>query len=80
MSDEKRNEKPQPATSAVATERLSDLSEGEIINPSGHRQEVERNFGIWSICGAGITTGSDWPAIGGSLVGPALCDGCGDSV
>jgi len=55
---------------------VNDDVEDEVINASGHKQEVERNFGIWSICGAGITTGSDWPALGGSLVdfAPLRCN------
>lgn len=38
------------------------------INPSGHRQELQRNYGLWSICGLAITTGNTWLALGGSIV------------
>ena len=41
----------------------------ELINASGHRQELERNFQLINICGLGITSGNTWIAIGGSIVG-----------
>jgi choline transport protein len=53
-----------------------DSSEGEnklptseaLINASGHRQELERNFHLINIAGLGITSGNTWIAIGGSIV------------
>lgn len=41
----------------------SDDSVGEsiIVNASGHIQEVERNFGLLSICSVGLTVGNVWP-------------------
>jgi len=42
-------------------------SEG-LINASGHRQELDRNFRFVNICGLGITTGNTWLALGGSIV------------
>ncbi|KAH8693271.1 choline transporter [Talaromyces proteolyticus] len=38
------------------------------INPSGHPQELERNFRLINICGLGITSGNTWIALGGSIV------------
>jgi hypothetical protein len=43
---------------------------GEVINASGHKQELERQFGLLSICSIGITTGNVWAALGGSIVRP----------
>ncbi len=43
-------------------------SVGELINPSGHKQELERNFSLLSLCAVAITTGNTWVAIGGSVV------------
>jgi choline transport protein len=40
----------------------------ELINASGHRQELERNFSLLSICGVAVTTGNTWIAQGGSVV------------
>lgn len=42
--------------------------DGELVNASGHRQEVERNFGLISICAVAVTTGNTWIAQGGSVV------------
>ncbi|KAH8623413.1 hypothetical protein IG631_21892 [Alternaria alternata] len=41
---------------------------GEVLNASGHKQELERNFSLLSICAIGITTGNVWAALGGSIV------------
>jgi hypothetical protein len=41
---------------------------GEVLNVSGHKQELERQFSLLSICSIGITTGNVWAALGGSIV------------
>jgi choline transport protein len=38
---------------------------GEIINASGHVQELDRNFSLLSICSVGICTGNTWASLGG---------------
>jgi choline transport protein len=43
---------------------------GEVLNASGHKQELERQFSLLSICSIGITTGNVWAALGGSIVRP----------
>lgn len=45
-----------------------DVGVGEVINASGHKQELERQFSLLSICSIGITTGNVWAALGGSIV------------
>ncbi|OJJ87711.1 putative choline transport protein [Aspergillus glaucus CBS 516.65] len=55
---------------AASEERAS----GELINPSGHRQELERNFSLLSICAVAVTTGNTWIAQGGSVT-TALSNG-----
>lgn len=45
-----------------------DPADGELINASGHRQELERNFSLISICAVAVTTGNTWIAQGGSVV------------
>ncbi|KAJ5433769.1 SNF2-related protein [Penicillium cf. griseofulvum] len=42
--------------------------DGELVNASGHRQELQRNFGLISICAVAVTTGNTWIAQGGSVV------------
>lgn len=41
--------------------------DGELVNASGHRQELERNFSLLSICAVAVTTGNTWIAQGGSV-------------
>lgn len=38
------------------------------VNETGHVQELERNFSLFSICAVGIVTGNTWAALGGSIV------------
>jgi hypothetical protein len=38
------------------------------VNASGHRQELEQNFGLFSICGIAVTTGESWIVLGNSIV------------
>lgn len=52
-------------SAAISTTDTVDTRE---INASGHPQELERNFGLLSICGIGIITGNSWTALGGSIV------------
>ncbi|KAL8726165.1 MAG: hypothetical protein Q9166_006882 [cf. Caloplaca sp. 2 TL-2023] len=37
------------------------------LNVSGHKQELQRNFGLFSLCGLGITAGNVWIALGGAI-------------
>jgi hypothetical protein len=62
------DEKRQPISSPpfVAEEAISDI--GELVNTSGHVQELDRNFGFWSICAISIVADNAWAAGGGSLV------------
>ena len=53
----------------VPTFSFEDEGVGEIaINASGHRQELERNFGFLSTCGFALTAGNTWLALGGGIV------------
>ncbi len=38
------------------------------VNESGHVQELERQFSLFSICSVAIVTGNTWAALGGSIV------------
>lgn len=40
----------------------------ELINASGHVQELKRNFNLLSLTGIGLTVGNVWPACGGSIL------------
>ena len=41
------------------------LGTGEIVNASGHTQELDRRFNLLSAAAVGVTTGTTWPALGG---------------
>ena len=45
---------------------------GEVINASGHRDQLQRGYGLLSICGLALTVDNAWVAIGTSLV-VAIC-------
>lgn len=55
-------------SSDSTTKSTIDTLDTREINASGHPQELERNFGLLSICGIGIITGNSWTALGGSIV------------
>ncbi|KAI9932134.1 hypothetical protein MW887_009643 [Aspergillus wentii] len=63
-----------PDKSAALESATEDKAQGELINASGHRQEVERNFSLLSICAVAVTTGNTWIAQGGSVT-TALSNG-----
>ena len=53
------------------TESYATADEG-LINASGHRQQLDRNFNLISICSYAITAGNSWVSLGGSIVGVCL--------
>ena len=63
---EKVPEQEQAAEPTVLESKGPD-SDG-LINASGHRQELDRNFHFIHIAGLGITSGNTWIALGGSIV------------
>ncbi|KAJ5099920.1 hypothetical protein N7532_006921 [Penicillium argentinense] len=65
------NEKSK-ATAELAADDSS--NQGEVINASGHKQELDRNFSLLSLCAVAVTTGNTWIAQGGSVV-TALANG-----
>lgn len=40
----------------------------ELMNASGHVQEVDRNFGLLTLSGYGITNGNVWSVLGGTIL------------
>ena len=48
--------------------RVSIIGEhGEVINASGHRDQLKRHYGLLSICGLALTIDNAWVALGGSI-------------
>lgn len=60
-----------------AAERKTSIvsGEGHIVNASGHRDQLQRQYGLWSICGLGLTIDNAWIAFGGSLAVSVLNGG-----
>lgn len=56
----------------TATESLASPAMDPMLNSSGHRQELDRNFSLISMCAIGVTAGNTWIAMGGSVVSPYL--------
>ena len=47
---------------------LVDALDGDVINISGHKQELERIFDPLSTISLAITSGNVWPSLAGSIV------------
>jgi choline transport protein len=58
---------PSDSEKGMMTDKVPDPQLME-INETGHVQELERNFSLFSICSVGIVTGNTWAALGGSIV------------
>lgn len=43
------------------------IEQKELINASGHIQELDRNYTLLSLAGQGIVVGNVWPVLGGSI-------------
>lgn len=52
----------------AANRRTSIVSkDGGLVNASGHRDQLQRQYGLLSICGLALTIDNAWIAFGGSL-------------
>lgn len=43
------------------------VTAGEVVNASGHPDQLKRHFGLLSICGLALTIDNAWVALGGSI-------------
>ena len=41
---------------------------GDIVNASGHKDQLRRHYNLLSICGLALTIDNAWIALGGSIV------------
>jgi choline transport protein len=69
-SDREKGEPPFPEDNADTLGIVT-----EIVNASGHRDQLDRQYGILSICGMALTVDNAWVAIGTSL-NVAICEFC----
>lgn len=61
--------KPSPGHQVQTDTAMGDiLPEKPLVNASGHAQELDRRFSLISLAGVGLTVGSVWPAIGGTIL------------
>jgi hypothetical protein len=54
------NEKKEPLPGTDATDSPPDTGVSELINASGHVQELDRNFNLLSAAGVGLVVGSEF--------------------
>lgn len=59
--NEKSREKDAVRGTSIVTE------EGEIVNASGHRDQLKRHYGLVSICGLALIVDNPWTALGTSI-------------
>ena len=69
----KSEEEKKATSAAVASLKATPTDDSTtpndgLINASGHREQLDRNFGIVSIIGYAITAGNAWIALGGTIV------------
>ena len=71
MADIKEEKGPVPAgdRSSLSDEQpIDSVEHGEMINASGHAQQLDRNFNLLTLAGVGLVVGNVWPAVGGSIL------------
>src|SRR5271154_1229427 len=51
----------------LTDETIAITLEGEIVNASGHRDQLQRGYGLLSICGLALTVDNAWVALGTSM-------------
>ena len=66
--EEERALDPEILRNAASNKRTSIVSkEGAIVNASGHPDQLQRQYGLLSICGLALCIDNAWIAFGGSL-------------
>jgi hypothetical protein len=80
MSELEKGEEPAAGRLSVSSKRdvqeeferrvsnVVDVLDGAEVNASGHQDELERQYGIWSLCGLALTIDNAWVALGGSII------------
>jgi hypothetical protein len=52
----------------VSVANVVSMLNGQEVNASGHHDELDRQYGIWSLCGLALTIDNAWVALGGSII------------
>lgn len=66
-ASEEKKTAPSQVDSGVGITRRIPHPGHELINASGHRDQLDRQYGFFSICGMALTVDNAWVAIGTSL-------------
>ena len=61
IGDEKNKE------NGSSTHEVVDTAVGQIVNASGHRDQLQREYGFWGVCGLALNVDVAWLAIGVTL-------------
>ena len=69
--EEQRSSKEKPLNGGVQDDAVISNS-AEVVNASGHRDQLQRGYGLLSICGLALTVDNAWVAVGTSL-SVAIC-------
>ena len=64
--DEKRHD-PEKYVDDADRRPSAIVAAGEIVNASGHRDQLKRQYGLLSICGLALTIDNAWVALAGSI-------------
>ena len=65
--DEKQTSRSQKSRKSQEGDETTVTMEGKIINSSGHPDQLQRQYGLLSICGLALTVDNAWVAVGTSL-------------
>jgi choline transport protein len=71
MSEDERRGSTEKAGHHVFADKdgtIVGVVDGEEVNASGHKDQLQRQYSIWSLCGLALTIDNAWIALGGSLV------------
>ncbi|KAI1488427.1 putative choline transport protein [Biscogniauxia mediterranea] len=74
MAPEKELEAQQDAVAGTTSYGEVKLETGEVVNASGHRQELERNFSLFNMCAVAVVIGNCW-AISGATINLSIFNG-----
>ncbi|KAI9869736.1 MAG: hypothetical protein M1823_008969, partial [Watsoniomyces obsoletus] len=67
MTETEKRDSPS-SEGASSQHNPPEYAANEVVNASGHVQELSRNFSLLSLAGVGLSVGNVWPAIGGSIL------------
>ncbi|KAI0599821.1 putative choline transport protein [Biscogniauxia sp. FL1348] len=74
MAPEKKLEAQQDVVAETTRYGEVKLETGEVVNASGHRQELERNFSLFNMCAVAVVIGNCW-AISGATINLSIFNG-----